>query len=380
MTFTDFGITLMIVFSTRPSRVLNEYLTLTKTTEQRGELMELAERKRKILSAIIESYISTGEPVGSKSLISEAGLEVSSATVRNEMADLTSRGFLIQPHTSAGRIPTQQAYRYYVDNIMNVTQVSEVGRDYIFSSLSKNADSPENILQSGANLLSQLTNYVAVATTPDTQESRVRKISFVQTGAHTAMVVLIASNGTIKTKLFRCEFVITPEILEVFDKALNELFTGVKLTSINQPFIQTAAARFGELSFFMPSVLTAIKDASGLAKEISVCRSGITKLMYMSELNYVSARGIVEFINSEHDLSKMLENLPITTSVSIGLENSRIELATSTVVSTRYSIDANPSGVLAVLGPLRMDYARVISILECVSECVGNLISELIEI
>ncbi len=342
--------------------------------------MELAERKRKILSAIIESYISTGEPVGSKSLINEAGLEVSSATVRNEMADLTSKGFLIQPHTSAGRIPTQQAYRYYVDNIMSVTQVSEVGRDYIFSSLRKNADSPENILQSGANLLSQLTNYVAVATTPDTLECRVRRISFVQTGAHTAMVVLIASNGVIKTKLFRCEYIITPEMLEIFDKALNELFAGVMLSSINQPFIQTAAARFGELSFFMPSVLTAIKDASELAQGISVCHSGITKLMYMTELNVVSARGLVEFFNNEHDLSKMLQNTPITTSVAIGLENSRIELATSTVVSTRYNIDANPSGVLAILGPLRMDYARVISILECVSECVGTLISELIEI
>ena len=342
--------------------------------------MELAERKRKILSAIIESYISTGEPVGSKSLINEAGLEVSSATVRNEMADLTNKGFLVQPHTSAGRIPTQQAYRYYVDNIMSVTQVSERGKEYIYSTLSKNADSPENILQSGADILSQLTNYVAVATTPDTVDCRVRKISFVQTGAYTAMAVLIASNGTIKTKLFRCEYIITPEMLEIFDKALNELFAGVKLSSINQPFIQTAAARFGELSFFMPSVLTAIKDASDLAQGISVCNSGITKLMYMSELNFVSARGLVEFLNNGHDLSKMLQTLPITTSVSIGLENSRIELVTSTIVSSRYSIDANPSGVLAVLGPLRMDYARVISILECVSECVGTLISELIEI
>lgn len=342
--------------------------------------MELAARKQKILSAIIESYISTGEPVGSKSLISEAGLEVSSATVRNEMADLTSRGFLVQPHTSAGRIPTQQAYRYYVDNIMKITEVSENGRDYIYSNLAKNADSPENILQSAANLLSQLTDYVAVATTPDALDSRVRKISFVQTGAHTAMVVLIASNGAIKTKLFRCEFMITPEILGVFDRALNELFAGVRLASINQPFIQTAAARFGELSLFMPNVLTAIKDACNLAQEISVCHSGYTKLMFMSDLNFVSARGVMEFLNNEHDLSRMLESLPLTTSVTIGCENSRIELATSTVVSSRYSIDANPSGVLAILGPIRMDYARVLSILECVSSCVGSLISELIEI
>lgn len=342
--------------------------------------MELAARKQKILSAIIESYISTGEPVGSKSLINEAGLDVSSATVRNEMADLTNRGFLVQPHTSAGRIPTQQAYRYYVDNVLRVTPVSQNGKDYIQSTLYQNADSPENILQSAADLLSQLTDYVAVATTPDGEDSRIRKISFVQTGAHTAMAVVIVSNGIIKTKLFRCEFLMTPEILDVFDKALNEIFTGIKLSSINQPFIQTAAARFGELSLFMPSALMAIKEAATLARDVSVCHSGYTKLMFVPDVNFISARGVMEFLSNEHDLARMLENLPLDTAVTIGRENSRIELATSAIVSTRYNIDSNPSGVLAVIGPLRMDYGRVISILDCVSECVGTLIGELIEI
>ena len=342
--------------------------------------MELASRKQKILSAIIESYINSGEPVGSKALINEAGLDVSSATVRNEMAELTNRGFLAQPHTSAGRIPTQQAYRYYVDNVLSVTPVSQSGKDYIQSTLYQHADSPENILQGAAQLISQLTDYVAVATTPNGEDSRVRKISFVQTGAHTAMAVVITSNGIIKTKLFRCEFLITPEILGVFDKALNEIFAGVRLSSINQPFIQTAAVRFGELSLFMPSALMAIKEASALAKNVSVCHSGYTKLMFAPDVNFISARAVLEFLSNENDLAQMLENLPLDTSVTIGRENSRIELATSTIVSTRYSIDSNPSGVLAVVGPLRMDYARVISILECVSDCVGTLIGELIEI
>ncbi len=342
--------------------------------------MELAARKQKILSAIIETYIKTGEPVGSKSLISESGLDVSSATVRNEMADLTNRGFLIQPHTSAGRIPTQQGYRYYIDNIMSVTPVSQRGKEYIRSVLYENADSPESILQSASDIISQLTNFASVATTPNGEDSRIHKISFVQTGSHTAMAVVITSNGIIKTKIFRCEFIITPEILEVFDKALNDTFAGIKLSSINQPFIQTAAAHFGELSLFMPGVLMAIKDASQRAKDVSVCHSGYTKLLFMADVSFSAARGVAEFLNNEHDLARMLENLPIDTSVAIGRENSRIELAASTVVSTRYSIDSNPSGVLAVIGPLRMNYCRVISILECVSECVGAMISELIEI
>lgn len=342
--------------------------------------MELAERKQKILSAIVESFIKSGEPVGSKALINQAGLDVSSATVRNEMADLTNKGFLVQPHTSAGRVPTQLAYRYYIDNVLNVTPISQSGVDFIETTLYQNADSPESILRSAADLIARLTDLASVATTPDGEQSRVHKISFLQTGSHTAMVVVIASNGVIKTKLFRCEFLITPEILSVFDKALNETFSGIKLSSINRPFIQTAASRFGELSLFMPGVLTAIMEAAKSAREISICHSGYTRLMFLPDIDFISARGVIEFLNNEHDLSVMLGNLPINTSVSIGLENRRTELAQCSVVSTRYSVDSKPSGVLAVVGPLRMDYGRVISILEAVAKTVGTLIGELTDI
>ncbi len=341
--------------------------------------MELAARKEKILSAIIKNYIQTGEPIGSKAVINETGLEISSATVRNEMADLTNRGYLVQPHTSAGRIPTQQGYRYYIDNIMTVTPVSQGGKSFIESKLYENADSPEGILSKASSIITELTGYAAVTTTPNGEDIRIRRISFVQTGSHTAMAVVIVSNGIIKTKLFRCEFVITPEILEVFDKALNDVFSGIKLSSVNRPFIQTAAAKFGELSLFMPGVLIAIMEAAKAARTVSVCRSGITKLLFMSDVNFLKARNVVEFLNNEQDLAEMLENLPLDTSVSIGLENSRIELSSSAVVSTRYNIESNPSGILSVIGPVRMDYSRVISILECVSDCASELIGELID-
>ena len=141
--------------------------------------MELAERKQKILSAVVENFIKTGEPVGSKTLIDETDLKVSSATVRNDMADLTQKGYLVQPHTSAGRIPTQQGYRYYVDNLMKIVAVSQRGRELVEDKLYRNAESPENILKSAADLLSELTGLTAVATAPNSAESRIHKISFV---------------------------------------------------------------------------------------------------------------------------------------------------------------------------------------------------------
>ena len=342
--------------------------------------MEPAARKQKILAAIVESYIESGEPVGSKSLISETGLNVSSATVRNDMAELTSLGYIIQPHTSAGRIPTALGYRYYVDNIMQVTTISGQGRQYITEQLRKNGDSPESILQGAADLLSKLTSQAAVSTTPSGENSRIRNLSFVQTGAHSAMVILIASNGTIKTKLFRCEFLITPELLGVFDKALNEIFTGVSLSSVNQPFIQTAAVRFGEMSLLMPSALMAIKDAAEQAITVSVCQSGRGKLAFASDVNFQSARRVIEFLNNSHDLAKTLEKSPQHPAISIGKENSRVELANNSLITARYKIDGNPSGVVALITPLRTDYARNLSVLECVADCAGELIEELIDI
>lgn len=141
--------------------------------------MELAERKKKILSAVIESYINTGEPIGSKALIDETGLEVSSATVRNDLADLTNKGYLVQPHTSAGRIPTLQGYRYYIDNLMKITPVTQGGREYVESELYKSADSPESILKEASGVISRLTGCTAVTTTPSGFKRKSQRNSFV---------------------------------------------------------------------------------------------------------------------------------------------------------------------------------------------------------
>lgn len=336
--------------------------------------MEPAARKQKILSAIVERYIHSGEPVGSKSLLKDAELNVSSATVRNDMAELTERGYLAQPHTSAGRIPTELGYRYYVDNMMRVTPVGEQGREYIRSSLAQNADSPESILQAAADILSRLTGCVALAATPGGEQARIRRISFVPTGAHAGMAVVIASSGVITTKLFRCEFLLTPETLQVFDKAFNESFAGVRLAAVSRPFVQTVAAGFGELSLFMTSPLMAVMEACRQASQLSVYYSGLGKLMHVPD-----AHRVWEFLQNKHDVAALLERMPQAPSVTIGRENSRTELAHSAVAAARYTVEDAVTGVLALIGPLRMDYARTLSVLDCVAENTGELIGELVE-
>lgn len=338
--------------------------------------MELATRKQQILAAVIENYIATGEPIGSKTLMNNEGLSVSSATIRNELSDLTSLGFLAQPHTSAGRVPTEAGYRYYVDNLLRVTEPDERVKRYIDSRLRATDDAPEHILESCANVLSELLGCAAVATTPKGDDSRVHRIRFVQTGRYTSMLVLITSEGMIKSRLFRCDFAITPEMLNVFDRALNEQLAGVPLEFVNKAFAQSFAASFGELGLLMPDMLMAAIDAGKDALGTNVYTAGGTRLLYQGDL--ITARDVLEFLGDKSESQRLFEKMPEGTNIFIGKENTSPLLRHSSLVVTRYNIDNRPAGLLGAIGSLRMNYPSVVSVTEYTAKTAGKMISELI--
>lgn len=340
--------------------------------------MSLSDRKKKILSLVVESYISDGEAVGSKTIQSLLDVNVSSATIRNEMASLENGGYLIQPHTSAGRIPTEYGYRYYIDNLMQKSLLPERFRQYAEQYLERRADSPEGVLYAAASLLSELTKLPAVATTPSSEKSRIHKLRFVQTGRHTGMVILITSTGMVKSQLFRTEFVLTSDMLRVFDRALNERLEGMPLSEINQAFIQTTALSFGELSFYMPNVLLAIKDASVDASHISVADSGLTNLLFIDDFDIFVARDILRFMSNKNNVSELLTS-GTGSKVYIGAESGKYELMGSGIVVSRYTLGGATAGAVAVIGPQRMNYKDIITATEFVAEKCGELITELIQ-
>lgn len=342
--------------------------------------MDLGDRKQKILACVVESYIASGEPVGSKALVTQAGFAVSSATIRNELADLVNKGYLKQPHTSAGRVPTQKGYRYYIDNLMGSDTVSYKVKEYIEQNVAMAADAPEKILAKTAQVLSELSGMAAVTTTPGGDNARVHKIRFVITGRHTCMVVLITSNGMVKSRLFRCSFVLTPELIALFDKALNESFVGVPLKDINQGFLQTVAASFGELSLFMPDVLIAILDATSQAMQSTVSVFGATNLLFLPSYDMLCARNVLKFLSDEASLSQLLNENPKGTKVYIGNESGHYELQDSCVITTRYEIGSVAAGAIALIGPVRTDYKKLIAQIEFASSCVSGLIGELLEV
>lgn len=340
--------------------------------------MSIALRKQKILAAVIENYIATGEPVGSKLLQNGDGFNVSSATIRNELADLTASGYLRQPHTSAGRVPTELGYRYYVDNLMTPKPLDEKLRAYVTGRLDRSADAPEHVLSTAVEVLSELCDTAALATTPTGEQARVYKIKFVPTGRSTSMLVLITSQGMVKSRLFRCDFDITPAMLNVFDRALNEKAAGLPLSGVNRAFAQTFAAGFGELGLLMPDMLMALMDACSEAAGVDVYVKGATKLLSQRDYSLASARAVLELLDDNSERGKLLKGIPDDTTIYIGRENLSPALRLSSLVSTGYMITGRPAGLLAVIGSVRTDYASTVSAVEFTAGYVSELIDEIV--
>lgn len=340
--------------------------------------MELALRKEKILSAVVEKYVEAGEPVGSKALQSEAGLGVSSATIRNELKSLDDDGYLTQPHTSAGRVPTKKGYRYYIDNLMPVIDLPDRVREHIERSIGERAQSPETVLNRAAAVLAELTDAAAVVTTPPSDEARVHRIRFVATGRHTSMAVMVTSAGMVKSRLFRCEFVVTPQLLSMFDKAMNEQFAGVRLKDITKGYLQTAASAMGELSLFVPDVLIAVYEAVQSAMEVTVTVSGQTNLLFSDGYDFTGARNVMKFLSDTNRISNLLNNSR-SSRIWLGEESGCQELQTSAVITARYELNGGSAGAVAVIAPMRIDYKTVSREVGFAAECVSKTIGELIE-
>ncbi|MBC8533758.1 heat-inducible transcriptional repressor HrcA [Yeguia hominis] len=337
--------------------------------------MELSERKLKILAAIVSSYIENGEPVGSKSIASDLG--VSSATVRNEMADLSELGFLEQPHTSAGRIPSQRGYRLYIDHMMEKKPVTEREKNYMDSALHAGAYDPDRLLLNVSKVLAAITKLAAVSTTPSGNMAVVRAIQFVQTSRRTAMIVLMSSAGTMKTRVFHCDFDLTPEILRIFFRVFNERLAGKPVSSITPAFIQTLGASLGEMMLLMSSALMALLEVANDTLETDVCLDGQVNLLFYPEYGGAKAFAMMQFLERSREVARLLLNQPGEMQVLVGAETGRPELAESGVVIARYAIGGEDAGAIGVIGPMRMDYSKTIANLEYLSHSVGTCLTQL---
>lgn len=329
-------------------------------------------RKEKILSSVVRGFVKSGEPVGSKAIADEIG--VSSATVRNEMSELIELGLLEQPHTSAGRVPSQRGYREYVDRLMDVPALCEDEKRYFDSVLASNAYEPERLLSCVCRLLAASARCAAAVTTPSGATATVKAVQFVQTSRRTAMLLLMSSAGTMKTRVFHCDFDLTGEMMRVFFRIFNEKVTGREVADITPAFLQTMAASLGEMYVLVGSALMALLEAAQDTMAADVLESGQMNLLFYPELEH---RRIMDFLERKSDVAAILRGKPGKIAAIIGSETERPELESSSVLVARYDVAGQDAGALALFGPTRMDYARLTAVLGYLSGEASRMLTVL---
>lgn len=341
-------------------------------------MQPLTERKRKILAIIIERFIATGEPIGSKAICTDMGNAVSSATIRNDMADLVEIGFLEQPHTSAGRIPSEAGYRYYVDNLMTSYELGIDEQERIKIWLQSFSGEPDKLLEKAGSILAELTNCVAVSSSPSDNEAFIKRIELVPLSNHTAMIVLLATSGILKSAVVRSDTEINMDIAEIFYNISNTYFTGRNVSDITLTFIQTLVASLGDRVFIMSPFLCAIADLCEAVKTTELHLKGQNNILNHDELSE-DAFILMDFLHRGAPLEAMINSQKKPLNVSIGSENLYKELKNSTTIFSKYSVGDRDSGSIGIIGPTRLDYARLIPSIKYLANVIGTMLTETLD-
>ncbi len=336
--------------------------------------MEITKRKKHILAAVIERYIKTGEPVGSKLLLESLDISVSSATVRNEMAELSELGYLEQPHTSSGRIPTQKGYRYYVDELMCERALDEDLRRRIDMMLGTHFGDPEKLLKEASAILADITDCAVVTTTPTSEGAHIRKVELVPVSRRTAIIVLLTSSGILKDKVCRTDTDITDDIVRVFYKMAAENFIGKPLKSMADIMLQSLVVSLGEYALAMSPIVVALSDLAKDAMRADIVLGGEHNLFNNSEISS-DVFGIMELLSKRDTLLNVLSGTNNGLNVYIGKENPYTPLANSSMIVSSYTVSDSLGGVLGIIGPTRMDYARLVPSVKYLTKLVGEIIS-----
>lgn len=340
--------------------------------------MQIDPRKLKILNAIVESFIETGEPVSSKAIVQKLDVNVSSATIRNEMAALFEMGLLEQPHTSAGRVPSHLGYRIYVNQLMHCKPLTLQEKSEIEALFNVRDPDPDKLLEDAAQALADYTNCATISTTITPKTVCVKRVEIVPAGQRTVVVLVIATNGVIRSRVCRVGFDLTEEIIEFLNRFANGRLSGKSVSDISQWYINSIAVTLGDYSQLFIPVLATVYDLCREINDGQFYASGITHLLDHKELSDI-ARNLLQMMNNRDQLLGVLASKDDAVFITIGKENSKSELTDASVVVTKYRIGEQNSGAIGVIGPVRMDYAKIIPHLEYFSQMLGKLLAETFE-
>ena len=327
--------------------------------------MELDARKIQILQAIILDYLQTAEPVGSRTISKNYNLGISSATIRNEMSDLEELGLIMQPHTSAGRIPSDMGYRLYVDQIMRLIDYhDETLKEILFEKV----DRIELLLKEIAKSLAIKTNYATVVTTPKYKQNKLKKIQLISLDEKSMLAVIVIEGNFVKNHFISLETAVTQEILNVINEKLNKYLQGLTLQEINLEIIKNLKLQVGKYSEIVSRVLEAVIITIQDVEDIDVYTCGTSNILKCPEFS--NPHKALEFIDTLEEknvimtlINEAMQNQNQNIQILIGNESPVKSFEECSFITTSYNLGNNTFGTIGIIGPKRMDYVKVISIL-----------------
>ena len=331
---------------------------------------DLSARQMQILQAIILNYLETAEPVGSRTISRRSPLGLSSATIRNEMADLEELGFIIQPHTSAGRIPSSKGYRLYVDHLLSSGRIPDENETRVLTALlADKSHQLDTLLREMGELLSVLTRYPTVVTMPQMKRTKLKHLQIIPLDARSAILVIVTDGNIVRNHVLRTARALTHEEADRLSKVLNDNLQGLTMEEINLPVIQKTRRELGADQNIVTDLMDAIQSTVQYADDVELYATGTTNILDFPEFSDVTrARALMEVFQRKDEMLQAIgdtrsigpgRNLRIT----IGTENELEPMQDCSVVTTTYSVGGRNIGSVSVIGPVRMDYGKVISTL-----------------
>ena len=334
--------------------------------------MDLTDRNKRILKAVVEDYIRTAEPVGSKAIAQEMGGSVSSATIRNELSDLSDMGYLEQPHTSAGRIPSPKGYRLYVNELMERQRLSIAETERINQSLQMRMEELDRVISQAGRAVSSLMNYPAYVAATGKKQMTARRFELLPVDEHSCIVVMMMGDNRVKSQLLRMQLKVDTEQMPTLVNLLNSNFTGISADEMNRRLMDVSEQVTPQMFLLLSQTIAYAADVLQEAGQKEVFTVGTSQLLKLPEFRDADkAHQLMSF------LSDSKENLPVPDEgpmkILIGPENVSEALQDTSVVVASYDIGNDMRGLIGVVGPTRMDYGTVAARLSGFAEGLTRL-------
>lgn len=338
-------------------RVLTEVITV------------LTDRQLLIFQVIVDDFIQTAQPVGSRTLSKKDEISFSSATIRNEMADLEELGFLEKTHTSSGRIPSEKGYRYYVDHLLSPQRLNKREVVQMKSIFSDKMYELEKIVQKSAKILSEMTNYTSIVLGPAVKENRLKRIQIVPLNDHTAIAIIVTDTGHVENRMFHFPESMNPADIEMMVKILNDRLVGVPIEHLNQTIYKEVAIVLRQHIQHYDFLYHSIIDTIQMPANEKLFFGGKTNILSQPEFHDIDkVKDLLYMIEQEEGIYDLIRNHSSGIRVKIGTENKNSAMDNCSLITASYSIGAEQLGTIAILGPTRMEYSRVISLLQFLSK------------